>query len=185
MSVWRCEREERAASVLVTAGVTFPCTSACAICARAGSQFEIGTSWVRIPTRPVLGTLFGSSAWPRFVQEIAGTIALKGTPAAVAFQTSPPPSESPSAPISVSETSLRAASQVKRSCASCTSLGPSSPNLPPDAPVPRASQASAAKPAGASALPRSAPCPCGTAASPWKRITPGQPPVGAVPLGRM
>jgi len=84
----------------------------------------------------------------------------------------------------VSETSLRAANQLKRSCASRTSLGPSSPNVPPEAPVPRASQASAAKPNCASALPYGSmsvwDCP-----SPWKRMTPGQPPVGMVPLGMM
>ena len=84
---------------------------------------------------------------------MAGTMALNGTPATAAFQTAPPPSERPKAPIWVSETPGFPANQVKRSCASYVSLGPSSPHLPPEAPVPRASQASAAKPNCASAEP--------------------------------
>jgi len=82
---------------------------------------------------------------------IAGTIALNGTPATAAFQTTPPPSERPKAPICVSDTSLRAENELKRSRASCTSFGPSSPNVPPEAPVPRASHMSEAKPTGARA----------------------------------
>ena len=115
---------------------------------------------------------------------MAGTMALKGTPATAAFQTSPPPSESPKAPICVFETSLRAANQSKRSRASCTSFGPSSPHLPPEAPVPRASQASAAKPNCAIAEPIGSMSAC-ESPSPWKRITPGQPPAGAAPAGMM
>src|SRR5262249_45567324 len=132
--------------------------------------------------RPDFGTPFGFRAAPRSVQVIAGTIALKGTPATAAFQTSPPPSESPNAPICVLETSLRAPNQVKRSCASCTSLAPPSANFPPDAPVPRASHASEASLncAMASPIGSMSACDC---PSPWKRITPGQPPAGAVPLG--
>ena len=146
MSAWRCDREDRAASTLVTAGVTSPPARYCTAWKSAGSQFALGAAWERIPISPVFGTPFGLSAAPRFVQVIAGTIALNGTPATAAFQTSPPPRDKPNAPICVSETSLRPANHAKRSCASCVSLALSSPNFPPEEPVPRASQASVASP---------------------------------------
>jgi hypothetical protein len=107
----RCDREERAASALVTAGVTFPWIRSCSALARVGSQLAIGTACARILTSPVFGTPFGLSAVPRLVHVIAGTIALKGTPATAAFQTSSPPSESPTAPIWVFETSACAENQ--------------------------------------------------------------------------
>ena len=60
---------------------------------RAGSQVAIGTAWERIPSNPVFGTPFGLSAVPRFVQVIAGTIALKaelGSESNNAAPTQPP-----------------------------------------------------------------------------------------------
>src|SRR2546423_540024 len=181
VSEWSLGRDERAASVLLTTVVTAPSSRSSRACASVGSHVE-GTDCASRRTRPSFGTPFGLRAVPRSVQATAGTIALNATPATAAFQTSPPPSERPSAPIWVFETSLRPANQLKRSCASCTSMGPARPNLPPEPPVPRASQASAAKLNRASTDPigsRSArDCP-----SPWKRMTPGQPPAGAVPAG--
>ena len=75
-------------------------------------------------------------------QVIAGAIALNGTPATAAFQTAAPPSERPKAPIWGEP--VRACNQSKSSRTSWTSRGPSRPKVPPDAPVPRASQASEA-----------------------------------------
>src|SRR5439155_12504416 len=99
LSEWSCEREERAASALLTVEVTSPCSSDCAVWASAASQFWSGTTRERIEIKPVFATSSGLRADARFVQVIAGTIALKGTPATAAFQTSPPPSERPKAPI--------------------------------------------------------------------------------------
>ena len=56
--------------------------------------------------------------------------------------------------------------------------------MPPEPPVPRASQASDAKPNCAIAVPIGSMSVCDWP-SPWKRMTPGQPPAGAVPLGTM
>ena len=114
MSEWSCEREERAASVLVTAGRDLALQQSTARPGRAPDpSSRAGRPGERIPTRPVFGTPFGLSAVPRFVHVIAGTIALNGTPATAAFQTSPPPSERPKAPIWVSETSLRRGEPVE------------------------------------------------------------------------
>ena len=96
----------------------------------------------RMLTSPDFDRPCGASAGARFVHVITGTIALNGTPATAAFQTAPPPSEMPSAPICVSETSLAPANQSKSSCVSCTSRGPSRPNEPAGRAVPRASHAS-------------------------------------------
>ena len=114
---------------------------------------------------------------------IAGTIALNGTPATAAFQTAAPPSERPKAPMCVSDTSFRAVSQAKRSRASCTSFGPSRPNLPPESPVPRASHASEANPAGANASVAMFPMKSCVWPNPWNRSSPGQPPDGGLPPG--
>ena len=98
----------------------------------SGSHRLSGTSADRYETSPDLDRPCGASAVARFVHVIAGTIALKGTPATVAFHTASPPSEIPSAPICVSEISGLAARKSKSSFVSCTSRGPSSPKSPSD-----------------------------------------------------
>jgi len=128
----------------VTVAMFVLVTSELDAASRSGSQRLCGTSEASSWTSPDFERLCGASAVARFVQVITGTIALKGTPAAVAFQTAPPPSEMPSAPICVSEISGRAVSQANSSFVSSTSCGPSSPKRPPEAPWPRASHASAA-----------------------------------------
>ena len=109
---------DRAAAAVAAAAVTVPCASVCDAASRSGSQRDAGVSAPSRATSSVFATPSGASAVCRFVHVITGTMALNGTPAAVAFQTAPPPSEMPSAPICVSETSGRAASHVKRSRAS-------------------------------------------------------------------
>ena len=66
---------------------------------------------------------------------------------------------------------------------SATSVGPSSPNRPPDVPCPRASHMSDAYPAGARNAVASGSMSWCLPPSPWKSITAGQPPAGAVPSG--
>ena len=93
------------------------------------------------------------------VHVIAGTIALKGTPATAAFQTSPPPSESPKAPIRGVRDVAAAGEPVEEVAARpAPPAARRAPNSPPEAPVPRASQASEANPASPARC-RSAPCP--------------------------
>ena len=117
------------------------------------SQTRCSRSWGLPPrgagTGSALRMPVGFSAQRRLDHVSAGTIALKGTPATAAFQTSAPPSSHPSAPICVSETSGRAASQSKIACASSASLGPARSNEPPDDPVPRSAHETDAKPAAA------------------------------------
>src|SRR5207249_7804431 len=81
----------------------------------AGSQRVGGTSPARYCTRPDFDSPCGARTVVRFVHVITGTIALNGTPTTVAFQTAPPPSEMPSAPICVSEISGCAVSHAYNS----------------------------------------------------------------------
>src|ERR1700719_2312628 len=107
-----CASGDRAAAAAAAAAVTVPCASVSEAASRSGSQRDAGVSAARSATSSVFATPCGASAVCRFVHVITGTIALKGTPAAVAFHTAPPPSEMPSAPISVSDTSGLSASQL-------------------------------------------------------------------------
>src|SRR4051794_1292716 len=155
--------------------------SDCFAASSSGSQRLSGTALPSNETSPDLERPCGASAVARFVHVITGTIALKGTPATVAFQTAPPPSEMPTAPICVSEISGLAASQVKSSFVSCTSRGPSSPNSPSDCPCPRASHMSEANLVAKSVA--SGYMSWRLPPSPWNIITAGQPAAGAVPVG--
>src|SRR5436305_5888341 len=72
-----------------------------------GSQRLVGTRPARYCTRPDFDRPCGASAVRRFVHVMIGTAALNGIPPVSAFQTAPPPSEMPSAPICESEISGR------------------------------------------------------------------------------
>src|SRR5260370_39385852 len=67
-----------------------------------GSQRLVGTRPARYCTSPDFERPCGASAVSRFVHVMIGTAALNGTPLVRAFQTAPPPSEMPSAPMFVS-----------------------------------------------------------------------------------
>src|SRR3954447_14307218 len=174
------ERVEAKAAAAVRSVLTASPVEAARSC---GSHRLVGTSPARNCTRPDFDSPRGASEVRRFVQVMTGTIALNGIPATAAFQTAPPPSEMPSAPICVSEISGRAVNQAKSSRVSCTSRGPSSPKTPSDVPWPRASQASAAYPAGARNCVASGSMSSCRPPSPWKSITAGQPAVGGAPSG--
>ena len=138
----RCVSGERGAASAATCAMFELDVSAGTAARSVGSHRAVGTSCESRTTSPDFDSPCGASAVVRLVHVITGTIALNGTPATDAFQTAPPPSEMPSAPICVSEISGCAVSQLNRNCVSATSVGPSSPNSPPDAPCPRASHMS-------------------------------------------
>src|SRR6266849_653992 len=107
-----CDSGERVEASAVTVAMFVLVTSELWEASRSGSQRLCGMSEASNWTSPDFERPCGASAVARFVHVITGTIALKGTPATVAFQTAPPPSEMPSAPIAVLEISGRAVSQV-------------------------------------------------------------------------
>src|SRR5258706_14657185 len=84
---------EREAAIVLTAFDVSLVVSASLAASSAGSQRAMGTRAARYWTSPDFESSCGWSAVFRFVHVIDGAIALKGTPAAVAFQTAPPPSE--------------------------------------------------------------------------------------------
>src|SRR4029079_15088006 len=96
---------ERDAANALTGAMFVLEMSDCFAASNSGSHRLSGTAAAINETSPDLDRPCGASAVARFVHVITGTIALKGTPATVAFQTAPPPSENPSAPICVSEIS--------------------------------------------------------------------------------
>ena len=109
----------------------------------SGSVRASGTSMPSWAIRPDFGRSCGKSAWYRLVHVASGTIAAHGNfPITVEFQTAPPPSEIPYAPIFFAFTSGRAARKSWSAHASPSSFGPSRPQSPPDSPWPRASNVS-------------------------------------------
>src|SRR5262249_56206243 len=86
---------ESDAAAARSALVVSPCDAA----RSCGSQRLVGTSPARYWTSPDFESPCGASDVSRFVHVITGTIALNGMPFVAAFQTAPPPSEMPSAPI--------------------------------------------------------------------------------------
>ena len=99
------EREAASAAAAVRSALVVRPADAASSC---GSQRLVGTSPARYCTSPDFERPCGASAVSRFVHVMIGTAALNGTPLVSAFQTAPPPSEMPSAPICVSEISGRA-----------------------------------------------------------------------------
>ena len=182
---WRCEREERAASVLATAGVTSPCSSACAVWTRAGSQCAIGTAWERIPIRPGLRDAVrierGSKVGPRDRRHdrLEGNAGDRRVPDLPAAEREPEGSD-----LGVRDVAS-AGEPVEEVLRVLHLPRPVEPEL-------AAGGAGAAGVAGerGEADLRPARVPIGSMSaydwpSPWKRMTPGQPPAGAVPLGMM
>src|SRR5579864_2121209 len=144
-----------------------------------GSHRLVGTSPARYWTSPDFESPCGASEVSRFVHVMTGTAALNGTPFVNAFQTAPPPSEMPSAPMFVSPSCP--ANQLKSSCVSCTSRAPSRPKRPSEVPCPRASHSSVSYPAGAKKLSAAGSMSWWRPPRPWKRITPGRGEVAGSP----